>query len=86
MQVEFSLAGDITQVKESIPWVRCASGNVFKYFLPLLAFQPFDRLLSQGAKCHELEQGHLDSKRPKCGDEGEDERRHSTFSTWWEYC
>ena len=28
MQVEFYLAGEITQVKESIPWVRCASGNV----------------------------------------------------------
>ena len=24
------LAGDVTQVKESIPWVRCASGNVFQ--------------------------------------------------------
>ena len=23
-------AGEITQVKESIPWVRCASGNVWK--------------------------------------------------------
>ena len=23
------LAGEITQVKEAIPWVRCASGNVF---------------------------------------------------------
>ena len=22
------LAGEITQVKEAIPWVRCASGNV----------------------------------------------------------
>ena len=29
MQVAFFLAGEITQVKESIPWVRCASGNVF---------------------------------------------------------
>ena len=29
MQVTFYLAGEITQVKESIPWVRCASGNVF---------------------------------------------------------
>ena len=29
MQVAFYLAGEITQVKESIPWVRCASGNVF---------------------------------------------------------
>ena len=28
MQVEFFLAGEITQVKEAIPWVRCASGNV----------------------------------------------------------
>ena len=28
MQVAFYLAGQITQVKESIPWVRCASGNV----------------------------------------------------------
>ena len=31
MQVEFFLAGEITQVKESIaiPCVRCASGNIF---------------------------------------------------------
>ena len=29
MQVAFYLAGEITQVKESIPWVRCASGNVY---------------------------------------------------------
>ena len=29
MQVAFFLAGDITQVKESIPWVRCAFGNVY---------------------------------------------------------
>ena len=28
MQVTFCLAGEITQVKEPIPWVRCASGNV----------------------------------------------------------
>ena len=28
MQVALYLAGEITQVKESIPWVRCASGNV----------------------------------------------------------
>ena len=32
MQVAFYLAGEITQVKESIPGVRCASGNVFYYF------------------------------------------------------
>ena len=29
MQVAFYLAGEITQVKESIPWVRCASCMVF---------------------------------------------------------
>ena len=29
MQVALYLAEEITQVKESIPWVRCASGNVF---------------------------------------------------------
>ena len=28
-QVEFYLAGEITQVIDSIPWVRCASGNVY---------------------------------------------------------
>ena len=28
MQVVFYLAGEITQFKESISWVRCASGNV----------------------------------------------------------
>ena len=26
----FYLAGEITQVKEPIPWVRCASSNVLK--------------------------------------------------------
>ena len=43
MQVEFYLAGEITQVIDSIPWVRCASGNVLikltirvGYFLPIL--------------------------------------------------
>ena len=28
IKVAFYLAGEITQVKELIPWVRCASGNV----------------------------------------------------------
>ena len=32
MQVAFFfLAEEITQVKEAIPWVRCASGNVYKW-------------------------------------------------------
>ena len=30
-QVAFYLAGEITQNKELIPWVRCASGNVFPH-------------------------------------------------------
>ena len=34
MQVAFFLAGEITQVKESIPWVRCASGNVYSHLPP----------------------------------------------------
>ena len=29
MQVAFYFAGEITQVSDAIPWVRCASGNVF---------------------------------------------------------
>ena len=29
MQVAFFLAEEIARVKESIPWVRCAAGNVF---------------------------------------------------------
>ena len=31
MQVALYLAGEITQVKESISWVRCASGNVLLF-------------------------------------------------------
>ena len=29
MQVEPPLAGEITQVRDAIPWVRCAPGNVY---------------------------------------------------------
>ena len=29
--MEFYLAGEITQVIDSIPWVRCASSNVFEH-------------------------------------------------------
>ena len=32
MQVAFSLAGEITQVLDALPWVRCASGNVYNCF------------------------------------------------------
>ena len=30
LQVEPPLAGEITQVLDAIPWVRCASGNVLR--------------------------------------------------------
>ena len=33
MQVAFYLAGEITQVLDLIPWVRCDSGNVLKHLL-----------------------------------------------------
>ena len=29
MEVAFFVAGEMTQVKEAIPWVRCASGNIY---------------------------------------------------------
>ena len=32
MQVAFYLAGEITQVIDSTPWVRCASGNVCHHY------------------------------------------------------
>ena len=31
MHVELYIAGEITQVIDSIPWVRCASGNVLLF-------------------------------------------------------
>jgi len=39
-------AGEVTQVMESIPWVRCAIGNVFKCVLKALA--------QEDAKSHKL--------------------------------
>ena len=37
MQGTFSFAGEITQVLDAIPWVRCASGNVLM-FSPSFSF------------------------------------------------
>ena len=34
-------AGEITQVKESIPWVRCASGNDFPNKVPPTTHLPY---------------------------------------------
>ena len=31
LQVEFHFAGDLAQIIETIPWARCASGNVFLF-------------------------------------------------------
>ena len=41
MQVALYLAGEITQVLDAIPWVRCASGNVFLQFFTSLRFSLF---------------------------------------------
>ena len=41
MQVAFYFAGEITQVLDGIPWVRCASGNVFFLMTPLNKNQKF---------------------------------------------
>ena len=51
MQVAFYLAGEITQVIDSIPWVRCASGNVcFKTSQTFLLVSTFlDMMFEQGA-------------------------------------
>ena len=38
MQVSFSLAGEISQVLDAIPWVRCASGNVLFVCLVFILF------------------------------------------------
>ena len=45
MQVTFSFAGEITQVLDAIPWVRCASGNVF--FRLWMQFSPTRGCFSQ---------------------------------------
>ena len=45
MQVAFFLlAEEITQVKEAIPWIRCASGNVFKNISVLSLTPPGESL------------------------------------------
>ena len=47
MQVAFFLlAEEITQVKEAIPWVRCASGNVLLKSVPEIRLYFFTSTLS----------------------------------------
>ena len=36
LQVEFHFAGDLAQTIETIPWARCASGNVFLFYWGML--------------------------------------------------
>ena len=36
MQVEPPLVGEITQALDAVPWVRCASGNVFNDGFPYI--------------------------------------------------
>ena len=57
MQVAFYLVGEITQVLDALPWIRCASGNVYliyvlflHFFLSLFLYHHFplvDQLSSQ---------------------------------------
>ena len=67
MQVAFYLAGEITQVKESIPGVRCASGNVFDTRLY------FKNWHSIPGKMTKPKSSHLDEM---------DKQRDSRFRTW----
>ena len=56
-QVAFYLAGEITQVIDSIPWVRCASGNVFRGVSIKLAGCPCyrdDNVDFEDIKCFDL--------------------------------
>ena len=53
----FLLADEITQVKEAIPWVRCASGNVspifsFSIFLNISEYISIPDLLSFSLRLH----------------------------------
>ena len=54
MQVALYLAGEITQVKEPIPWVRCASGNVLGLKTQLLHKRHIRSILFL-MKQHEIE-------------------------------
>ena len=47
----FSLAGEITQVKESIPWVRCASGNVYVVLFDRFIKDSYKHIVTRGGKC-----------------------------------
>ena len=55
MQVAFFLlAEEITQVKEAIPWVRCASGNVLCCLVANSLFYGIYAVLSQNLFCRDL--------------------------------
>ena len=52
MQVTFYFAGESTQVLDALPWVRCASGNVFIHkaliLLTELKSQMLDKNIARG--------------------------------------
>ena len=52
------LAADITQVIDSIAWVRCASGNVVKYWPPGAdTLTVFSNLANRWCHLHRLQIG-----------------------------
>ena len=68
MQLEFYLAGEITQVIDSIPWVRCASGNVYTWFqLKIIFYWPFD---FDGNDDKNYQKGQRRPKRQTCSEGG----------------
>ena len=88
MQVAFYLAGEITQVIDSIPWVRCASGNV--YLIHVEQVQEVDGveddvLVAKHLRCVQHHQGHRvindgyhENYKDDQGD-GEDAVEHHVF-------
>ena len=72
------LAGEITQVKEPIPWVRCASGNVLLESYVFL--DNFGRLHICGSDCT-LSNVRLFSGEQKEGSRSADEERRSSSDT-----
>ena len=61
----FYLAGEITQVIDSVPWVRCASGNVFLMFYCLKAYLNANEHLNQ--KFLSYPNLHADNRRGLTG-------------------
>ena len=65
MQVALYLAVEITQVIDSIPWVRCASGNVFSIFSGSQCSRTWD-LKFKVPRCIAIWGPWGQNSRPKC--------------------